>query len=1043
MRRRITPFGSGLLLLFLANLALDAKILLARGYLIHGDFAFPLYRENFLRQYYPMWDSLLGRGNFENVFRIPLRLPFLALAWLGVDMGTIQKVILTVPLLVAGLCMYLLVWRVTAGLALSPKLRAAVALFGGLAYGYNPIMIGFLAVAGMIYSLALLPLALIIYYEALQRRSPRHLLATALLVVFSVSHPFLLALWFISFLLLSCAVWLKEKKIGLVHALGSLAVVGLVFVFLFAFYLVPFLGASGGGDEELDPEALGHYALSRATFGVLSEHRFTSLLFRVRDRIAGSPLVPTDPGAQAVWGAGSALLIGLTLCGPWLLRRRSGSTLNVFALYSYWLFLIAVLLLQGDRGPLADPYWWAITNLPLGWAFRSPLKWQMAMAFSTAFLATLFLALALQGAQRARDLRSRALHLALALALILAYAANSLPSLQGSFWERYVPYRIPEGYFAVNRTLEARRDGARVLWLPAYQYVAAWSQNRSIWGMDVISTRKETFSYHLANPTVQHSLLDFLYRYTFLGMRNWPGKLLRELGVGYLVFHPDHLPSVDALDAAALDNLRQQAQTLQEAPPYYLLETPDRPVVEPFSLYPADRLAVLNDRAQVLSLETTEAPLPPILFGVGELPRAGLALNPDLWSVALSLSPTDLGQRPEPGPAPAFFRFPKDAPGAHSMNYTWNNTISARGLAVQQEDEYLATIHTLQAGDVLRASAAIPQPGEYLLLLRVLESPQGGTLHVSLGAWQTRVETESRPTRFAWRLLGPVSLDRAASLSLATLSGYQALGTAALVPVQGWKERLRAARDRLAARRVLYAWEAEADLTGDCAQAAPRDPQASNGEVVTLPAGCAVEALATVYRPGLHRLAASFAGEVEVTVDAEARLHASAPALTFTHSTAFPLDRGEHRILVRATRPTTLDVLWLYPVNDVKDGLAEALQPTAGKVAILSYQKVSDTEYRVRARGKAPLFLTLRQAYAPGWVAIVGGRRYASKPVYGLLNGFYLDRLRGEEHEITVIYAPQQRFRLGALVSAMAGGLVLAWLGYDIWRERAQRRRDR
>jgi hypothetical protein len=76
-------------------------------------------------------------------------------------------------------------------------------------------------------------------------------------------------------------------------------------------------------------------------------------------------------------------------------------------------------------------------------------------------------------------------------------------------------------------------------------------------------------------------------------------------------------------------------------------------------------------------------------------------------------------------------------------------------------------------------------------------------------------------------------------------------------------------------------------------------------------------------------------------------------------------------------------------------------------------------------------------------VAIVGGQRYASKPVYGLLNGFYLDRLRGEEHEITVIYAPQQRFRLGALVSAMAGGLVLAWLGYDIWRERAQRRRDR
>ncbi|MCC7353562.1 MAG: hypothetical protein IT330_07360 [Anaerolineae bacterium] len=1040
MKRRITPFRGGLLLLFLANLALGAKILLARGYLVHGDFSFPLYRENFLRQYYPLWDSVLGRSNFENVFRIPLRLPFLALAWLGVDMGIIQKLILTVTLLVAGLCMYLLVWRLTAGLALSPALRAAVAIFGGLAYSYNPVIIGFLITAGLVYSLAFLPLALLTYYEGLQRRSLRYLLVTALLIVFSVSHPFLLAIWFASFFLLSCAVWLGQRKISIFRALGSLAVVALVFAVLFAFYLVPFVGAGWGGDEEVDPETLGHYALSRATFDLRSEHRLSSLLFRVRDRMAGVPLVPTDPAARARWGAGSAILVGLTLCGPWLWRRRPTHALHAFARHSYWFFLVAVLFLQGGRGPMADAYWWAVTNLPLGWMFQSPLKWQMALAFSTAFLATLFLALALDKVQQERDSWARTLGIVLALALVLAYAANSLPGWQGSLWGRYVPYEIPEGYFAVNQTLEARKDGERILWLPAYDQTVAWSKGHGIRAMDVVSTRKETLSYYLANPAVQHSLLDFLYRYTFAGMRNWPGKLLQELGIGYLAFHLDRLPPVDALDAVALDALRQETQILQEAPPFYLMQTPDRPATEPFALSAADGLALLNDRAQALALEAIEAPLPPFLFGVGEVSRAGIVLNPDLWSIALYLGAAD-GLSPESaGLAPIFAHFPSDAPGARALNYTWDSTISARGLAVQQEDEYLATIHTLQTGDGLRAPLHVPQRGECFLLLRALESPQGETLHLSTGNWQARADTRSQFTRFAWHLLGPIPLDGSPSLSLVALDGYQAVATAALVPVQGWEERLAVAQNRLAARRVAYVWEAESHLAGDCAEAGSRDQKASNGETMTLPAGCVLAVSGEIYRSGLHRLAISFTGEIEVTVDGEPRFSGRADALQFVDADAFSLEEGSHDVQVKAVQLATLDALWLYPVTDEAEGIAEAFRPAGGEAAILSYAKVSDTEYRVRVRGRGPLFLTLRQAYDPGWVAAAAGRRYASKPVYGVLNGFYLDGLAGEESEVAVVYTPQQRFRLGVAISLVGGLAVVAWLGYDVRRERARRR---
>ena len=113
----------------------------------------------------------------------------------------------------------------------------------------------------------------------------------------------------------------------------------------------------------------------------------------------------------------------------------------------------------------------------------------------------------------------------------------------------------------------------------------------------------------------------------------------------------------------------------------------------------------------------------------------------------------------------------------------------------------------------------------------------------------------------------------------------------------------------------------------------------------------------------------------------------------------------------------------------------EALFQPSAPPAEISYTQIDPTRYQVRVRAARPFMLALAETYDPLWVARGPDLQVSSVPLFGVVNGFYLDRTGS--YELTIEYQPQQGARLGAVFSSIiVMGLVpLLWLSWRVGRE--------
>jgi hypothetical protein len=86
--------------------------------------------------------------------------------------------------------------------------------------------------------------------------------------------------------------------------------------------------------------------------------------------------------------------------------------------------------------------------------------------------------------------------------------------------------------------------------------------------------------------------------------------------------------------------------------------------------------------------------------------------------------------------------------------------------------------------------------------------------------------------------------------------------------------------------------------------------------------------------------------------------------------------------------------------------------------AQVAYQKISATKYDVRIKSDKPMMLVFTEAFDKGWIASDGVQELESHQIYGMLNGFYVDRTG--DFSLTLDYRPQKLFALGATISIAA-----------------------
>src|SRR5437867_1606041 len=106
----------------------------------------------------------------------------------------------------------------------------------------------------------------------------------------------------------------------------------------------------------------------------------------------------------------------------------------------------------------------------------------------------------------------------------------------------------------------------------------------------------------------------------------------------------------------------------------------------------------------------------------------------------------------------------------------------------------------------------------------------------------------------------------------------------------------------------------------------------------------------------------------------------------------------------------------VYNLNNIGDN---------GRDTTLDFVKINPTKYQVNiVNNGGPFVLSFAQSYEKGWVASYENKEIKSIPLFGMINGFYVDK--AGTFTLTIEYRPQEFFWIGASISIIAiAGIAL------------------
>jgi len=95
----------------------------------------------------------------------------------------------------------------------------------------------------------------------------------------------------------------------------------------------------------------------------------------------------------------------------------------------------------------------------------------------------------------------------------------------------------------------------------------------------------------------------------------------------------------------------------------------------------------------------------------------------------------------------------------------------------------------------------------------------------------------------------------------------------------------------------------------------------------------------------------------------------------------------------------------------------------------INYTKINPTKYIGETNSSSPFIIALSETYHSGWVCYVNGERVSSFPLYGIVNGFQINKTG--QLDILIEYEPQIWFYTSSVVSLATLLACATYLAYD------------
>ncbi|MEM0007919.1 MAG: hypothetical protein QXR89_06620 [Candidatus Bathyarchaeia archaeon] len=100
-----------------------------------------------------------------------------------------------------------------------------------------------------------------------------------------------------------------------------------------------------------------------------------------------------------------------------------------------------------------------------------------------------------------------------------------------------------------------------------------------------------------------------------------------------------------------------------------------------------------------------------------------------------------------------------------------------------------------------------------------------------------------------------------------------------------------------------------------------------------------------------------------------------------------------------------------------------------------TYSRINPTLWKVYINVTEPFMLSFAEPYDPLWMCYVNDKKIRSIPLYGIINGFWIDQTG--LLEITIEYEPQKWFYIGSIISATTLIACTTYLIYDWAKKKA------
>ncbi len=335
-------------------------------FLASGDFSFPFQFWDFLVQHIYVWSFNAGALNFDGILRLFVRLPMFAIFY-ATDNVTSSYAYL---FLISAVLFFGFIYFVREFLKIQKRsIQVLVALLLTL----NPIFLGNTAKIGLVLAAGMLPLLLAFVEKYVETKKPTYLIFIVFAWNISLLHPYCFVVNFgcsaVYFLAKICS-WQTAKSVLLsgLKALGA-------FFLLSVYFILPLLSIG-----TLDKGAiLGNIGGGTVNYADLVSYSNTG---NVLNAFLFSKDVFQDfefytVNGKTIYVIGMLILYAVIFTILFLHKvtsKEKESNGKILILLSF--FLLTILFATGTFLGI-DHVITAIIRAPGGWAFRSPLKWQL------------------------------------------------------------------------------------------------------------------------------------------------------------------------------------------------------------------------------------------------------------------------------------------------------------------------------------------------------------------------------------------------------------------------------------------------------------------------------------------------------------------------------------------------------------------------------------------------------------------------------------------------------------------------------------------